>query len=112
MRPVKTPDYQRPLYAAKEPHIRVPLQMLVLTLALALTGCRTAGHCLREVPEAMRADALRYALDKELFAVGHMPESELELAHTRGRPAATLSAEEASRIRPWAMRYSHCMRDE
>lgn len=109
MRPVKRRDYRSPASATKEGHGgRVAV---LLVLALALTGCRFAGHCFREVPEPQRADVLRYTLEKGLLQPGDLYDDELALADS-GTPPARLSEAQMSMVRPWAVRYAQCVRDE
>lgn len=84
---------------------------VVLTLFLAAAGCVTADDCALRVPDAQRADAIRFALDRGLVAKDFVPREHYSLALGAGRPYDSLTEEERTKLAPHAAAYATCIRE-
>jgi hypothetical protein len=80
-----------------------------LALALAAAGCVTADDCALRIPDAQRADAIRFAIDRGLVPKDHVPRDHLSFAMGAGRPYATLTEEERTQLAPHAAGYASCI---
>ena len=91
---------------------RLAPRLLVATLllaALTLTACQSAGSCIERVPEALRADLVRYVVVKDLVREHDVPRLDRDLGREQGRDPATLTVEETRTLARYASVYAHCV---
>lgn len=69
----------------------------------------SARDCAGDIPEELRADALRMLLDRKLLRIDEMPEADRELALSRGRPEAEIPEELRAAVTTQALGYRHCV---
>lgn len=86
--------------------IRALLAALVLS-----AGCVSASECTDRVPEAIRADVLRFVVDRELVDTKLMTREDFALAMGAGRPYGSLSEAERNELSRWAAGYASCLRE-
>ncbi len=87
---------------------------LLLAIALAVPlagGCKSASECIGKIPEELRADVVRMALDKRFVPAGKMPRADLMLAHRHGTPPPQLDPERAKLVKRYVLAYQTCILD-
>ena len=84
---------------------------VALAFVLAAAGCVSASDCKLSIPEAQRADAMRFAIDRGLVEQDYVPRDDLSLAFGAGRPYATLTEEERTQLARYAAGYASCIRE-
>jgi hypothetical protein len=82
-----------------------------LVLLTALGGCVSANGCAESIPEDLRADAIRFALDRELVKPELVPHDALTLGYEKGRPYEELSEDRRRLLAPYAVNYATCLRE-
>ena len=83
----------------------------ILVLILVATGCVSASDCKLTIPEAQRADSMRYAIDRGLVARDFVPREDLSLALGAGRPYESLTEDERTLLARHAAGYASCIRE-
>jgi hypothetical protein len=86
-------------------------RLAVFALALAAAGCTYASDCKLVIPEAQRADAMRFAIDRGLVDQDFVPRDDLSLALGAGRPYGTLTDAERTELARHAAGYAACIRE-
>lgn len=86
-------------------------KLAALAAALALGGCVSATDCMTAIPDDLRADVLRYVMDKELVDLYRMPRAAQEIAWQRGTPYTELTPERRRQLAPHAVNYASCIRE-
>lgn len=82
-----------------------------LAVALGAAGCTSASDCKLVIPEAERADAMRYAIDRGLVEKDFVPRDDLSFAMGAGRPYAKLTEDERTQLARHAVGYASCIRE-
>lgn len=82
-----------------------------LLFLAALPACVSGRDCAPAVPDAVRADAIRFALDRGLVLQKILPREDLALALGAGRPYAELGEAERTEISRWAAGYAACINE-
>ena len=83
----------------------------VVALAFAAAGCTSASDCKLVIPEAQRADAIRFAIDRKLVEDQYIPRDDLTYALGAGRPYAELTDAERTELARHAAGYATCIRE-
>jgi len=82
-----------------------------LTLVLGAAGCVSASDCKLTIPEAQRADSMRFAIDRGLVERDFVPREDYSFALGAGRPYATLTEDERTQLARHAAGYASCIRE-
>ena len=87
------------------------IRRALLALALGAAGCTTATDCKLAIPEAQRADAMRFAIERGLVDEDFVPHDDLSYALGAGRPYSVLTEEERTQLARHAAGYATCVRE-
>jgi len=87
------------------------MKYALLLSALALPACESARDCLENVPPDLRADTVRYVLDKSLLARSYFTQDEVALGLGAGTPPERLAPEREALVVPRAIGLTECVRD-
>ncbi len=79
--------------------------------ALLLSGCVSAADCIDRIPEHLRADAIRMAIDKRLVRATEIPPPDYELARNYGMPLADMTRKRQDLLARHALGYAACVRE-
>ena len=82
-----------------------------LAFAFAAAGCTSASDCKLVIPEAQRADAMRWAIERHLVDENLVPRDDITYALSAGRPYAELTEAERTELARHAAGYASCIRD-
>ena len=85
---------------------------LVLLLGAALTpGCVTAKGCADDLPAGLRADVIRYAVDKGLCGLPKLPQDQWALAMGAGTPYEEMTPERRREVARYAVGFADCINE-
>jgi hypothetical protein len=102
-------DYRR---SGRRPKEAGPaLAAVLLAAAVQLPGCFSARACLDEVPEELRADVVRLAIDESFVRPDQIPRRDFLLAIQYGDPFKDLEPTRAAKVRRYTLRYQACILD-
>lgn len=88
------------------------MRNLALLLPLLLcAGCVSGSDCALAIPEEMRADAIRWAIDKGLVKNGQAPEQDVSLGLGAGRAYKDLTEARRTALAPYVTGYAQCVHD-
>ena len=76
-----------------------------------LAGCVSATDCAEAIPAQLRADAVRFVIDRRLAGESLIPEDERISAMSTGTPYREMSQERRRLIAPYAAGYASCVSD-
>jgi hypothetical protein len=78
---------------------------------LALPACVSAVDCAASIPADLRADTIRYALERGLCRRGDVPTEDLSLGLGAGRPYEALDEERRRQVALHATGYGACLHE-
>jgi len=85
---------------------------LTALLLSTLAGCVSARDCAGAIPEDLRADVLRFVIDRGLLTADVIPEPDLAFAlGAGGLPYEELDPERRRRVAMYATGYSSCVKE-
>jgi len=77
---------------------------------VAIAGCVSAIDCVNDIPEDLRADVLRYVVDRKLCQADLMPRDDYAFAvGGGGRRYETLDEERRRLVSLYATGYTNCL---
>lgn len=79
-------------------------------LLLVVAGCANATNCIERVPEKVRADVIRFVVERGMLTEDEVPRSDLEYGREYGRDPSTYTGAEVRELSKYALGYSHCVR--
>ena len=82
---------------------------VAIVLVLALTSCVSARNCATSIPDDLRADAIRFALDRHLVEMRLVPRDDVSLALGAGTSYAAQPESRRDRVAPYAAGYASCI---
>lgn len=84
---------------------------LLAVLLLAPAACVSGRDCVKSIPENMRADAIRFALDRGLCAPKLLSRADEALALGAGKSYASMTEARRTQLAPYAVGYAACLKD-
>jgi hypothetical protein len=82
-----------------------------VVLIAVLASCVSGRDCAKAIPEDLRADAIRFALDRGLVEGELVPRGDYALALGAGLPYAQLGEDRRALLSRWAAGYSSCIKE-
>jgi hypothetical protein len=86
------------------------LRAMLVTVA-ALPACVSSRDCAPAVPAEVRADVIRYVLDREMVDPSLLSQDDLALGLGAGRPYSELDDASRAKLFRWAAGYADCIND-
>jgi hypothetical protein len=84
---------------------------LLAAALVAVGGCVSGRDCALAIPQEMRADTIRYALDRGMVKRDLIPREDLWLALGAGTAAAALTDARRVEIAPHVAAYTSCVKE-
>ena len=88
---------------------RLVRTVVVVALAAAPAGCVRAADCAGRIPPHLRADAIRWAIDRRLVPQEMVPRDDEALALGQGTPYEALGEHRRNEVAPHAAGYGSCI---